>query len=118
LKEIIMTNLEIVSKHVESAMHGEPPQSFKDPAAAELIRTMGQMTTREIYQLGAKTIQLVLARQLAAAHAEREIRLMSDKSRPMCWHCGHTSQGNSTVFFAYNMIRLPTGKRVSRPSIY
>lgn len=69
---------------IESAMNNEPQLSFKDPAATLLIRQIGALTPREIYHIGAATLQLVLARQLASAHAEREICLMRDKSKPMC----------------------------------
>lgn len=73
-----------ITAHIEAAMNNEPQLSFKDPAAIALIRSLGALTPREIYQVGAATIQFVLTRQLASAHAERELQLMRDRSKPLC----------------------------------
>ena len=78
------TNVDILASHIEAALQGEPPLSFKDPAAIEMARRIGTLTAIEIYQIGAAAIQIVLARQLASAHAEREIRLMRDRAQPLC----------------------------------
>lgn len=77
-------HIDVTARHIQAAMQGEPPLSFKDPATCELVRSFGALTNREIYQIGALTIQLMLTRQLASAHAEREIRLMRDRSQPLC----------------------------------
>ena len=78
------TNIDTVAQHIEAAILGEPPLSFKDPVSSELVRTVGALTVRDVYQIGALTLQLMLDRQLASAHAEREIRLMRDRSQPLC----------------------------------
>ncbi|WP_096699134.1 hypothetical protein [Polaromonas sp. AER18D-145] len=78
------SHIDTIAHHIQAALHGESPLSFKDPAAGSLVRSIGALTAREIYQIGSLTIQLMLARQLASAHAEREIRLMRDRSQPLC----------------------------------
>jgi hypothetical protein len=76
--------MNIITSHIEAALNSETQLSFKDPASTVLIRQIAALTPREIYQIGAATLQLVLARQLASAHAEREIQILRDKSKPMC----------------------------------
>jgi hypothetical protein len=68
-----------ITRYIEVLMQGETPASFKDPAAIDLISRLGMLTPQEIYQVGAATIQFVLASQLAFAHVEREIQLMRDR---------------------------------------
>ena len=79
-----LNHIDNIAHHIEAAIQGEPPLSFKDPLATKLVRSLGTLTTREIYQIGLKTVSVLLDRQLASAHAEREIRLMRDISQPLC----------------------------------
>lgn len=69
---------------IETAMQGEPPPSFNDPAAGELVRAISALSPRDIFDIGAQTLQIILARNLAGAHTEREITLLRDKSNPLC----------------------------------
>lgn len=79
-----MKNLETIAHYIESAMQGEPPQSFKDHSASALVRTIATLTPQELFQIGSMTVQIILARQLASAHAEREIQILRDNAQRLC----------------------------------
>lgn len=73
-----------IKQHIEGALMGEPPLSYKSPEAQELCRKIGALTPREVFEVGAATLQLVLDRHLAGAHTEREMQILRDKSNPFC----------------------------------
>ena len=73
-----------IKQHIEAALMGEPPLSYKSPDAEALMREIGALTPREIFEVGAATLQIVLDRHLAGAHTEREMQILRDKSNPFC----------------------------------
>lgn len=77
-------HLEIVAAHLEAALQGEPALSFKDPLSTGLIRSIQKLSMRDCYDLGVQVQKFLLDRQMAAAHAEREIALLRDNSKPLC----------------------------------
>ncbi len=77
-------HLEIVSALVKAALQGEPALSFKDPLATGLIRSIRELTAKETYQVGMQVLNFLLDRQMASAHAEREISIMRDNAKPLC----------------------------------
>lgn len=77
-------HLEIVATHLEAALQGEPALSFKNPLSLGLIRSIPKLTALDCYHLGVQVQKFLLARQEAASHAEREIRIMRDNSKPLC----------------------------------
>ena len=79
-----MKNTEIVKQHLNAAINGDCATSFKDPAATALLRSMAALSPMELCEIGLITVSILLDRQLASAHAEREIQLMRDRSQPMC----------------------------------
>lgn len=78
------SNTSAIISHVADIFQGELPLSFRDPAASDLVRSIGALTAREVHQIGLATVELVLARQQSSAQAEREIQLMRDRSQPLC----------------------------------
>lgn len=79
-----MKTTEMIKQQLTAAINGDCATSFKDPAATALVRSMATLSPRELYEIGLITVSVLLDRQLASAHAEREIRLMRDRSQPLC----------------------------------
>jgi hypothetical protein len=78
------THREIVSALVEAALQGEPALSFKDPLATGLIRSIHELTARDTHHIGTQVLTFLLDRQMACAHAEREIAILRDNAKPLC----------------------------------
>jgi len=77
-------HLEIVSTHLEAALLGETALSYKNPLSLGLIRSIPKLTALDCYRLGVQVQKFLLARQEAAAHAEREIRIMRGNRQDLC----------------------------------
>lgn len=77
-------NIEIVERALLGFMFGESAPSWESPEFAALVVAIKSLSEREIYQMGSRTLTMMLDRMSASMGAEKALKIARGDGNYFC----------------------------------